>query len=91
MAKISLHEAVMDLLAMISEELCRDNSKMRYSYDDVMRVIEKCTFRLSLSYLDRVDDVATKEMSLEIDSLNRTLDSIRDENRRLRDKEEPCK
>lgn len=87
MAKISLKEAMIDFINMLAEDIYRDDSKKRYSSEEILNMIYKAMYRLSLSYVDRVDDVATRAMSYEIDSLNQTVDGLRDENRRLRDKE----
>jgi hypothetical protein len=87
MAKISLKEAMIDFINMFVEAMYKDDSRKRYSSEEVMDFIYKAMYRLSLSYVDRVDDVATREMSFEVDRLNNIVEGLRDENRRLRDKE----
>lgn len=87
MAKISLKEAMTDFVNVFAESMYRDDSRKRYSSEEIMDFIYKAMYRLSLSYVDRVDDVATREMSFEVDRLNNIVEGLRDENRRLRDKE----
>jgi hypothetical protein len=76
MAKISLREAIMDFVGIVLNEVYkRDYIKNHEIFRDI---IYDAMYRLSLDYLDRVDDVATREMSLEIDRLNNLTDSLRD-------------
>ena len=69
---------------VLGEVYNRDHMK---NHEEFKEIVYSAMYKLSLDYIDRVDDVATRKMSLEIDSLNQTVDGLRDENRRLRDKE----
>jgi hypothetical protein len=76
MAKISLSEAVTDFVGFVLGEVYkRDHIK---NHEVFREIVYSAMYRLSLDYLDRVDDVATREMSLEIDRLNVLVDSLRD-------------
>jgi hypothetical protein len=75
MAKISLKEAMVDFRELFLMRLYKKNFK---NFDDIREIIGSTIYELSLEYLDRVDDVATREMSLEIDRLNVLVDSLRD-------------
>jgi hypothetical protein len=83
MAKVSINEAIRDLMNMVFGEFLKENSSKRYSYEEILEIFYKSMYKLSLDYLDRCDDVATREMSLEIDRLNELNESILEENRRL--------
>jgi hypothetical protein len=75
MAKISLREAVTDLRNLVLAKLYEKNIK---DFDEIREVFSIAVYELSLEYLDRCDDVATREMSLEIDRLNETITSLKD-------------
>jgi hypothetical protein len=91
MAKISLREAMTDFITVVFDKMYHDDSKRRYTSEEIMNIFYESMFKIALEYVDRADDVVTREMSLEVDRLNNIVDGLRDENRRLRDKEEPCK
>jgi hypothetical protein len=73
--KISLREAVMDFRELVLMKLYKKNLK---NFGEIREVISLAVYELSLEYLDRCDDVATREMSLEIDRLNETITSLKD-------------
>jgi hypothetical protein len=75
LAKISLKEAMLDFRELFLMRLYKKNLK---NFDEIRELMSLTIYELSLEYLDRVDDVATREMSLEIDRLNNLVDSMRE-------------